>query len=234
MATATAAPAKGLRNRRLPSGCWGGVCWPRADEVWACFTLYVWDNHRHHISTSRELEDVSVDDALLFIDANKYLDLYQTTHGRSQLAALAEQADNIFVTQQVVEEVRRNKIALAAKFLEGQFNKLKLPNVDLPDHLLGGDADQAKKIRSERKKAAGQINDDLDQLATSIFEKIYQSQDEISETLTPIFAHATPHTAAELQRFSDYHSRANAEVRLAHLPAPRPRPSPDLSQHRPG
>jgi hypothetical protein len=47
------------------------------------------------------------EDALLFIDANKYLDLYRTSTGRLILAAIRQQADYIFVTQTVVNEVQR-------------------------------------------------------------------------------------------------------------------------------
>lgn len=149
---------------------------------------------------------MSVDDALLFIDANKYLDLYRTIRGKTQLAALAEQADNIFVTRQVVEEVQRNKINEAADFLKRQLTELKLPNLrgfDVPDHLFGADANDSKKIREKKDavaKAITQINDDLQELVASILDQIHQSQDDVSKTLAPIFAKAAEHTPAELQR----------------------------------
>lgn len=155
---------------------------------------------------------MSATDALLFIDANKFLDLYRTVHGMGQLDALVEQANNIFVTQQVVDEVQRNKADCAAKFLREQFATLKQPSFDLPDHLFGVDVEQTKKIRSDKGaivSAVKQTNDDLRALATSILEKIHQSQDEVSKALASIFDKAVSHTADELQRAKDRRDRGN-------------------------
>jgi hypothetical protein len=38
---------------------------------------------------------MSADDALLFIDANKYLDLYRTDKSKKLLAPLGEQVDSV-------------------------------------------------------------------------------------------------------------------------------------------
>jgi hypothetical protein len=81
---------------------------------------------------------MTTDDALLFIDANKYLDLYRTKTGKLSLAALSQQADHIFVTQKVVDEVRRNKIKETAVFLMKDFKELaKSETYNVPDHLSG-------------------------------------------------------------------------------------------------
>jgi hypothetical protein len=74
-------------------------------------------------------------DSLLFIDSNKYLDLYRLDKGKKLLAPLGEQIEYIFVTQQVVDEVQRNKILVAADFLRNKSKELKLPTFNLPDHL---------------------------------------------------------------------------------------------------
>src|SRR5579871_6910643 len=89
------------------------------------------------------------EDALLFIDANKYLDLYETVSGRKLLASLGEQAHHIFVTQQVVEEVQRKKIGVSVRFLNDQFKELKLQTFQIPDHLFGTTAEQSKTIREQ-------------------------------------------------------------------------------------
>src|SRR5262249_9344787 len=83
------------------------------------------------------IQPMPAEDALLFIDANKYLDLYRTAKGKKLLAPLGEQVDYIFVTRRVVEEVQRNKILVAAEFLTKQFRKLKLQPFSAPDHLHG-------------------------------------------------------------------------------------------------
>jgi hypothetical protein len=78
------------------------------------------------------------DDALLFIDTNKYLDLYSTATGRDILATLSEQVDHIFVTQKVVDEVKRNKVNATALFLQKHFRSVpKAETYEVPDHLFG-------------------------------------------------------------------------------------------------
>ena len=131
------------------------------------------------------------EDALLFIDANKYLDLYRTDKGRKLLAPLGEQADHIFVTQRVVDEVLRNKIVVAVSFIEEKFKKLKLQTFNVPDHLSGTSAGQSETILKQMSEIAQKItkvNDEVDSLAHGIVEQISRSEDEVSKALAPIFA----------------------------------------------
>jgi len=72
------------------------------------------------------------EDALLFIDANRYLTLYRTKTGRELLATLGEQANRIFVTQQIVNEVQRNKIKVAEVYLTTRLTGLKLELAKMP------------------------------------------------------------------------------------------------------
>jgi hypothetical protein len=152
------------------------------------------------------------EDFLLVIDANKYLDLYRTVHGKKLLEPLGEQANHIFVTQQVVEEVQRNKIEVATAFLAKQFGELKLQTFAVPDHLFGTDVSKSKNILEQMGEIVQRIkkvNRDVDALATGIMGQIYQSQDEVSKALAPIFAKAVAHTPAELQRAKERRERGN-------------------------
>ncbi len=93
------------------------------------------------------------EDALLFIDANKYLDLYKMAQGRKLLAILTDQADNIFVPRQIVEEVQRNTVnVFATQFLQEQLGKLELQTCAVPDHLFGADEGMNKAIRREMEE----------------------------------------------------------------------------------
>jgi hypothetical protein len=142
------------------------------------------------------------DDALLFIDANQYLELYRTVHGKPILAALVEQAEYIFVTGQVVDEVRRNKINVTAHFLTAHFKTLQLSTYGVHDHLFGVDEKQSSGIRL-RLKDIGQkikeVNTELHDLAMNIITKVSQSTDEVSTTLAPIFSNAVWHSRKQLQ-----------------------------------
>jgi hypothetical protein len=92
---------------------------------------------------------MTADDALLFIDANIYLDPYRILGGKKLLAPLSEQRERIFVTQQVVDEFTRSKTSVAAEFLSKQFSELKLKSFTVPDHLL--DKRKTKARRSKPK-----------------------------------------------------------------------------------
>jgi hypothetical protein len=60
---------------------------------------------------------MTMEDALLFIDTNIYLDLYHLPEGKPILDYLVEQGAHVFVTQRVVEEVKRQKIKAVATLL---------------------------------------------------------------------------------------------------------------------
>ncbi len=93
-------------------------------------------------------------DALLFIDANRYLDLYRTKKGNRLLAPLQEQVDHIFVTQQVVDEVQRQKLSAAAQLWVDEMPELQLKTFDLPDHLFGT-SPSAREDAFRRRRARG-------------------------------------------------------------------------------
>jgi hypothetical protein len=143
------------------------------------------------------------EDALLFVDANRYLELYRTATGRHLLASLSEQTAHIFVTQQVVDEVKRRKIEVTARFLISQFATLKFNTYTVPNHLFGKAEEHSKIILTKMKEIGEQVeqvNKDLKRLAKDIMERVSQSQDEVSTALTPIFATAVSHSEPELQR----------------------------------
>jgi hypothetical protein len=144
-----------------------------------------------------------VNDALLFIDTNKYLDLYRIDKGKELLAPLKEQVDYIFVTKQVVNEVERNKVGVAADFLKKKFQELKIQTFNLPDHLSDTYTNQREDILKQMKKITQDIrkvNAEVDAWELSIIKQISCSEDEVSKALSSIFAKAVPHTPEELQR----------------------------------
>ena len=146
---------------------------------------------------------MSVNDSLLFIDTNKYLDLYRIDKGKELLTPLKEQADYIFVTKQVVNEVQRNKMVVAADFLKRKFQKLKLQTFNLPDHLSDTYTNQREDILKEMRKITQDIkrvNAKVDAWELSIIKQISCSEDEVSKALSSIFANPVAHTPEELQR----------------------------------
>jgi len=81
-------------------------------------------------------------DALIFIDANQYLDFYQLKSGSKLLDLLVEQQKNIFVTKQVVDEVKRNKLRVAERCLTQRLEQLE-KGIAIPDYLFDVSKDSA-------------------------------------------------------------------------------------------
>jgi len=149
---------------------------------------------------------ISSKQALVFIDANRYLELYRVKKGKKQLTWLAENADHLFVTRQVVNEVNKNKVKVIAKFLTEEMSKI--PKVDdktltVPDHLFGLDENKNKEIKSmmeELKTQIKKINGCVTNLALEIMKTVGESSDEVSATLQPLFANAVAHEEPELRK----------------------------------
>jgi hypothetical protein len=53
---------------------------------------------------------------VLFIDTNQYLNLFRLVQGKKLLESLDEQKGHIFVSAQIVNEVRRRKLDCAQQF----------------------------------------------------------------------------------------------------------------------
>ena len=143
------------------------------------------------------------DDALLYIDANKYLDLYRTHSGKKLLGPLSEQVEHIFITKQTVNEVQRNKVSVAADFLADKLKTLKLQTFNVPDHFSGADEEQGKQIlkaMGEISANVKKVNGQVDEHVTAILEQISRSEDEVSVALNAIFSDAVPQSQEELER----------------------------------
>ena len=156
---------------------------------------------------------MTTENALLFIDSNRYLALYRTNTGKLLLAPLCQQASHILVTKQIVDEVNRNKIAVTEEFLRNTFKKLELKTHNVPDHLFGATEQQNRSILDKMKKVCEEIdllNSEVRSLGIDIINKVSQSRDEVSMALlTPIFARAVHHDAVELQRAKERRELGN-------------------------
>jgi len=142
-------------------------------------------------------------DALLFIDANQYLNFYEVSKGKKLLNALKEQKGYIFVTKQIRDEVQRRKLGIAARFFSRQFEQLKVRGFEVPDHLLGLSGRAASDLRSELTKLDGPLkraNAALDRAANQSLEKISRSEDDVSKSLSILFRRAVEHSPEEIAR----------------------------------
>lgn len=132
---------------------------------------------------------------MLFIDANAYLEFFASSQGGIQklLPALVELKDEIFVTRQVVSEVERNKLKVAANSLRSHLDNLKIQSVRLPEHL---DPTPERRIANWNKKAAAlaasgkTIRLELEELLSEILESVRSSSDSTSMALAKVFSRA--------------------------------------------
>jgi hypothetical protein len=140
---------------------------------------------------------------VLFIDANQYLDLYRMVSGKKLLAALEEQKDYIFATSQVVYEVSRNKVKVAASFLADATKRIELSAMAVPDHMLSTTDDSVQRLDKRLHKLREEVTkvrDDFRKLTQDLLEQVSQSKDDVSKALTVIFSKAAVPDAEELRR----------------------------------
>jgi PIN domain len=135
--------------------------------------------------------------ALIFVDANVYLDLYRMVPGKKLLAFLEEQHAHIFISQQIVDEVTRNKLDVANTYFSGQLAAVARTNV--PDHLLGISDEKTAEIRQSLEQAK-RASQELRALAASTLIQISQSVDDVSKRLAGLFHNAIPPTPDQMQR----------------------------------
>ena len=150
-------------------------------------------------------------DALIFIDTNQYLPLYEVTKGKKLLESLKEQQDYIFVTVQVVEEVQRRKLQIAATFLTGQLEKLDVSRSGLPDYLfsISEDTIKLREKLKELKPKIMEVHKGLTNAAVQALQKISRSEDEISTALAALFSKAVTPTPEEIRRARERKERGN-------------------------
>lgn len=143
----------------------------------------------------------------LFIDANQYLDLFRIAEGRRLLGPLEEQRAHIFLCKQIVDEVSRNKLGCAQKFLVDMLKNMKVQG-SVPDHLLGISDDDVKRLRtvfSESDKARAEVL----KFCEEALDKISRSADDVSKRLEALFKDAPSPTAEELARARERRERGN-------------------------
>ena len=113
---------------------------------------------------------------------------------------------------QIVEEVQRNKLRVAADFMTRQLEKLEVRNFDIPDHLFdisGGTAANLREKLDDIKQKIKLVNSDLLNAAVETIQHVSCSEDEVSKTLAPLFSKAVTHTPEEIQRARERKERGN-------------------------
>ena len=126
-------------------------------------------------------------DALVFIDANQYLQCYRLAAGKKLLPAIKAQQEHIFITKQVVDEVQRNRLRLTADLLTSETKEL-----EQAARCTAFTEDLRLKVSAARAKFATAARETLQQVS--------RSEDDVSKALAELFKTAVVEWTDELQR----------------------------------
>lgn len=143
------------------------------------------------------------DNFAIFIDANKYLDIYRMNTGKELLDILSKCGEYIFVTEQIVSEVQRNKVDVAARYLKDIYRKFEC-NISIPSwHLLedGGvnGEEMRKEVRDQRQRLDA-LHKEVRRGIENAVSRIGRSEDSISVVLKSIFVRARKCGQEEYER----------------------------------
>lgn len=142
---------------------------------------------------------------MLFIDANAYLEFYGSSKGtiKKLLPTIEEIKDEIFVSDQVVFEVKRNRVNIISNSLRDFLDKCKLNGISLPEHL---EDDLEEEIAAWNKSFSGitkQVEsrrNSLSQLVENTISKVQKGKDAVSNTLEMVFVNSASPTIDELTK----------------------------------
>lgn len=136
----------------------------------------------------------------IFIDANIYLRLYEEARVAALLPALRKIRGQVFVSQQIVNEVERNRLPIAARHLK-QLGPIRIANVNVPD-VLGSPAEvkSLKRRIDAARKQADRAHDEFQALATRRLRAVAEGTDRITKGLAPLFLSAKRETPEQLDR----------------------------------
>lgn len=113
---------------------------------------------------------------------------------------------------QLVEEVERNKLKVAADFLKQQIKELRAPKIEISTHLFDPSEVAAAKLPDKFKEISRGIEDaraSLEKAADRTLQQISRSEDEVSKALVALFKNPIQHTSDELHRAKERKERGN-------------------------
>ncbi len=146
--------------------------------------------------------------AVLFIDANQYLNIYGVVDGKKLLDLLEQQKAYIFISRQMVDEVLRNKVRSASVFFSAMVKEIKETKSNVPDHLFGISDREIKQFRKTIEGAQA-TSRKLAEHAAEALRKISRSEDDVSKRLESLFDNAFTPTNLEMQLATERKERGN-------------------------
>jgi len=141
---------------------------------------------------------------MIFIDTNIYLRFFDGNRKdlKKLLDTLLKVSDNIFITDQIVSEIERNKLSVFKQSINKYTNKLKIETVTLPEHFITDLKNVEIEDWNKQRETISKENEKLTKWINKIFVKnlelISKSQDSVSQKLKQIYKHALNATEDEI------------------------------------
>ncbi|PIF59815.1 PIN domain-containing protein [Flavobacterium sp. 2] len=146
---------------------------------------------------------------LIYIDANIYLGFYNTNRPeyKKLLNSLIELEKKIFFTEQIANEIDRNKLNIFKQSIENYTRQVSLSATKLPEHLDDTGNTKLTDWNKQRLVLESQINasnKDLAPILDDVLHDIAISKDKISQDLNIIYQNAVK---ANKKEFEDAQKR---------------------------
>ncbi|MEI6076829.1 MAG: PIN domain-containing protein [Verrucomicrobiota bacterium] len=122
----------------------------------------------------------------ILIDTNIYLEFFQSDNIGKLLKAIEKCADHIFITEQIVSEIRRNQLGVAQKFLDNCYPK-KEPKFGVPSHLVTLPAETEKRVADFNNKSKA-LTLELQAEFEKSLKLIATSSDSVTHSLAKFYA----------------------------------------------
>ncbi len=141
---------------------------------------------------------------IIFIDTNIYLRFYDGNRKdlKKLLDILLKVSDNIFITNQIISEIERNKLPIFKKSISNYTNNLKVNKILLPEHFITDIRCSEIKDWNKRRDSICKDNEELTKEIDKIFiknlELISKSQDSVSLKIKDLYKNAQKATEEEL------------------------------------
>ncbi len=151
---------------------------------------------------------------LIYIDSNIYLRFYDSKgpNFKELLNSLEVLNDKLFVTDQIVYEVIRNKANVFEYSFRNFIKQASMSDITIPVHL---DRKETNEIKEWNRKRAKLVNsnqalvDDLNQIFNATLRMIIASSDEVSLILEKLFSNPIKESEQEYKSAAKRRERGN-------------------------
>ena len=142
---------------------------------------------------------------IIYIDANVYLRFYDTEihKFKNLLKTVSELKNQILVTEQIRDEVLRNKLNVTIRSFSTNYKALGMDHAAFPEHLENEGADGLAVWNKKRRKLMDEeklLRSEYNNIVSRTLTQIAISGDNVSKELDQIFSLARPPSFEEMER----------------------------------